>query len=420
MTRAELLAEIRQNLKEAAASIWTDAELYTYMTQVAREIAEREPMKKRANLTLVDYTFDVDISGLTDLYRLFRVEHPIGNNSSEPIWRPHDIFSGTIVRLDLEDVPTITSGVLAGTVTFTKDSRAVAGSGTAFTTALSTHGLNGYLICKSTGTKYYQVAEVTSDTALTLFEPFDETTGADTVNVTKYRSYDSCARIYYGGTYTIDGTTCNLPAKLSNAEILGVVAKAATEYASNYLQVKLTAVTTLLTSSSALTGTMATRITQALDDIGKDRTNLATNLTGYVNTLADIETALDSVTTYVSAAATNVNTVQPGGNLASKYTEMGKAAVQEAQQRMEKAKSYLESAKTSHDSLDIATQELAAAASIASEAESFMKQAEQSINVVNIVNSYKAWAQGKYQEYERELAKLGRVDDGIIRRGVRG
>jgi hypothetical protein len=215
MTAAEILAAVRQNLKEATELIWQDEELALYQAQVLREMATHEGLLKRANLAVVQYTPEFDISPLT-YFRVLRVEYPVGTAQ----WRQFNQF-GSIVSMDLATVPDITSGTLAGTVTFTAGSRTISGSGTLFTTELSA----GDLIGHHSGTKYYQIAYITSNTSLTLVEPFEETTATDTVSTTKYRDSSSCARVHYTGGYTVS-TASDLPLKYDEILKLGIVANA--------------------------------------------------------------------------------------------------------------------------------------------------------------------------------------------------
>jgi len=260
MTSAEIIAAARVLLKETGTGIWSDTNLGNYLTDAIREISNKEPLKKFVNLAVIEYTNRINISSLTDLIRIIpqnEVEFPVGNPGYKPIYRD-TILVGDELELQLNDIPTITDGTLTGTVTFTKDSRAVTGSGTAFTTELS-YGIDGDFLCLSNGTKWYQVAYVTSATALTLAEEFGETTATDTVNVTKYRQNDSVVRICYGAKYTVS-TTSDMPQKMDQCAILGVVAKAAMAHIGYYgftdVETELDAADTNLTNAASKSPTV--------------------------------------------------------------------------------------------------------------------------------------------------------------------
>lgn len=416
LSSANLITAARVGLREAAASIWSDAEMTSWCAQVAREISRKVGLPKRANLSIIEYTKDVDLGSLSYI-DLLRVEYPIGNDSYEPIWRGYTQFGSTLT-LDIDAVPTITDGTLTGTVTWAPNYRTVTGSGTLFTEELT----EGYLIqvgkVADAAYKWYSIAEIVDDTHLTLNEIFEESTTADTVSLTKYRDSNSCVRVYYTADYTVS-TTSDMPAQYDEIAILGIVAHAATEYASNYAQVKLTDVTSKLSSASTSAGNISARITQAVADLTSGRTNLVTEWAAYSLVLNDVETALDAIDTDLASARTNVAVTSAGGNLSAKYTETARTLVQETQQRIDKARSHLDAAKTNHDYIDIAAQELSGAASYANQAQSYITQAEQSINVSGLVRQYQTWANMKYQEYQVALNRIGRFSDKVIYPGVR-
>jgi hypothetical protein len=208
MNRTQLLETIRNNLCEPTASIWTNDYLQDTINQVVAEVSRREPLYKTAWLPITEYTCDVDISSLTSLVDVIKVEYPASNHGYQPAYRYYTRTDKTIT-IDLDTIPTLTKGTLTGTITFTKGSRTVTGSGSLFTTQLYSNfdDGNGYLIGVSSGSKFYQVAHIDSDTSLTLASVFEEATVTDTVSVTKYRDHESCAKIHYGKEYTYDSTT---------------------------------------------------------------------------------------------------------------------------------------------------------------------------------------------------------------------
>jgi len=410
MVRTDVVAAVRQALKEPTTVAWTDAELGVILDNVLLEMAKEEPLLKRANLAIEQYTTDVEASSLS-AFNIVRVEYPVGNGSYTPILRRYTPF-GTTLKLDLATVPTITSGVLTGTVTFTIGSRSITGSGTLFTTELE----EGDLIGKSGGTKYYQVAEVVSATALTLVESFEETGGADTI--ARYRDSESCARIIYGGAYTVS-TTTNLPIRHDATMVLGVVGHAATEYGANYLQLKMKGITDTLSTASTATGNLSARVTQAITDLSTGRTNIGTNLAAYSSALSDVETSLDAIDTDLASARTVINTQNIGGPVAMGYANLAQTSTAEAKGRLEKAVSYLESAKTNSAYQTLAAQELAAGLTYINQTDGYIKYIGESINTNAIVRAYQGWANLKWTEYQKALGKMGRMADSVHCAGVR-
>lgn len=405
MTSAEVLAAVRNELRESAASNWADAEIALWQAQILRQMADKDPLLKRANLAIIEYTKDVDVSALT-WRNIEGVEYPVGNGYAPPIWRSYDLFGSNLV-LDIETVPTITDGTLTGTVTFTVSSRSVTGSSTLFLTELEA----GDLICKAAGTKYYQVAEVVSNTALTLVEPFEETSGADTVDSTKYRDYLSCARIHYGGSYTVS-TTSDLPLKYDETLICGIVGYAATEYASNYIQIKMADITTKLASASTTlsgTGKAIDQIVLAVADLETHRGNVSDMVTAFGTAIADTEAMLDAVTTDLASGRALIDSINQGGDVAGKYARYGEINTEAAKARIEHAKSYMDKSKVNESYLANVTQELGAASNYIGTAKSYVDQAEQSANSGVLVRSYQGWANMKYAEYQDNLKKMGRV-----------
>ncbi len=271
-------------LNDTSNAIFTDTILGYALANVVRDISIKRPLDKRVILPFTQYTTEVDISSLTIIDdENMKVEWPIGKGAYDYALRNYLRF-GTNITVDLSEAPTVTSGTLTGTVTFTQNSRAISGSGTAFLTELK----EGYLIGKSGGTAFYSIAKIVSDTSLVLNEPFLETGGADTVDVTKYRDSESAVRIYYGGAYTVS-TTSDMPAKYDQLAILGVEAYCAMAYITGQLRTIQALATTDFASARDKVGT---------NNVGGDEAGK------YVN-IADAEnksgTKVDSYRAYAQA-----------------------------------------------------------------------------------------------------------------------
>lgn len=406
MTSANIITAARVNLQEAVASRYSDANLSSWLSQVVREIARKSPLRKRANLAIVEYTKEVDLSSLAYIDDI-AVEYPVGNGTNKPVFRGYQQY-GSSIALDLQATPTITDGTLTGTVTFTQNSRTVTGSGTAFATELS----DGDLICKGkvadAAYKWYQIAKVVDATTLTLVEPFEESSGDDTVSLTKYRDSYSCVRVYYGGEYTVS-TTSDMPAKYDEIAILGVVAHAASDYAGDYLADTMVDVTSKISSAATAVGNASARITQAVTDLGTVRVDIEADLTSFAGALADVETDLDQANTDLTSGRAVIDSVNTGGDVTGGYGNYAQIEIMNARQRLEKARSYLESAKTSKDYVDYATIELNAANQYVNQATGYIGLITQEINSGILVSAFHRWAQLRWSEYQKALNNIGYV-----------
>lgn len=113
--------------------------------------------------------------------------------------------TGTV---ECTDSSTGNSSYNTGTATFTQNSTAVAGSGTAWLTNAEPGDLIGV---GASPTKWYKISDVTSDTAITLFEPFAEATASGSAYVIKQTktvtgsSTDWLSNIYAGDQISFDG-----------------------------------------------------------------------------------------------------------------------------------------------------------------------------------------------------------------------
>ena len=253
MTSANIVTAARVNLQEAAASIWSDANMTLWATQVVREISRKARPSKRTNLSIVEYTNEVDLGSLT-YFDIEKIEYPVGLDPDDAIYVDWKQIGQTLQLLET-DIPTITDGTLTGTVTWVPGSRSVSGASTLFTTELE----EGYLIqvgkVADAAYKWYTVLDIISATSLILMEPFEEATTADTISLTKYRDKNSCVRLSYTGEYTVT-TTSDMPAAYDELAILGVVAHAAQEFAAGRCVKKLTDIETDLTSARTVINTI--------------------------------------------------------------------------------------------------------------------------------------------------------------------
>ncbi len=383
----------------------TTTYLSAKVTQTANEISTVHPLAKRCNLAIISNTWDVDLSLLT-YSRIREVFHPADSEDN----RDFDEY-GTTLKVQMDNVPvTIVSGALTGTVTFTINSRSVTGSGTAFTTELQV----GYLLCKGkvadAAFKYYSIAYITSDTALTLAEPFEEASGADTVSLTKYRAPSSCLRINYDGIYTVS-TSSDMPQRFDDLLVMGTVAHAATEYAAGKAATNLTDVTAKIVLAAAeitTSGKAAAQLILAVSDILAARTSFnTTNATVIGTDLTAIGTALDNCLADLDSGLALANTVNVGGEtVTTKYTEAARADVEEARARTDKVRAYIDVTKPN---LDMAVQELQATTGYINSATTYLQMADRDINASQLISSYKSWAQMKWMEYQTGLRNIRKI-----------
>lgn len=423
MNRSWLIAAIRapHNLNDSAESTWTAANLNNIFDDVLVEITEKRALKKSAILPLTQYTKSVDISSLSRLVKLYNVEYPVGNANLTPVYRGfarHD----TYIDLDLNYIPTIYyrssggqtegTGTLTGTLTFTKGSRAVTGSGTDFETELHSNVDHTYgdLVCVSSGSRYYQVAHITDDTNLTLDEPFEEETVTDTEDATLHRTYKGAAKVHYGKEYTCTRSKVNFIGSGLNDLTVGVNFSGTSE---KHYRVKINSAGTPDTykystdggttwsdaancsASETVIGSLlsitfgATTGHTANDywewyakpsDVPPEVENVlikgvvANAALQYASFLTDAETALDRVYgTYQDTGDNLINAINVGGsNAPMLYAQYAQISMEEAKGRISKAKEY------------------------------------------------RAWGALKYQEYQRDLSKLYRFSDHIKRNYPRG
>jgi hypothetical protein len=224
MNRSGIIATVRQKLLDEFASgttqKWADDELNILLDDCLVEVSQYSPNIVREVLVTLGDSKELDIEDVADLLWIDKVEYPV-DQSPRSYCGFYPIDNKTI-ELDTSTTPESgASGVLAGTVTFNHGSTAVTGSGTTFTSLAA-----GYHIKKSTGSRWYRIASVTSATALVLDEVCRETTGADTINVTQYCT-DEVAYLYCAKVHTLTDAVNTLTPALERLLVLGVAGQAA-------------------------------------------------------------------------------------------------------------------------------------------------------------------------------------------------
>jgi len=217
LIKADALTQAKHHLK--ASDYWTDGQLGAFCDDVVRDLSMRVPLGQKTPLPIISTTRTVDISVLSSLVRVLRVETPA--DTVPPDWRNWDIV-GDILRIALDSAPSVTETLLTGTVTFTADDATLSGVGTAFETEVEA----GNFIKRSTETTWYKVLSITSDTELEFTEDYASgDTGDDTINVTPCRTKASMAYIYWGKLHTV-GAASTLDDKYDRLLVQGILAYA--------------------------------------------------------------------------------------------------------------------------------------------------------------------------------------------------
>ncbi len=341
-----------------------------------------------------------------ELLKIFGAEYKIGGYPSN--FRNWD-RRGDFLTLRISSIPTITSGTLTGTLTFTKDSNAVSGSGTLFTTELT----ENYCIRASAGTHWYRVIKVVSTTSLIIDEQFTEATVADDSDKTLYRDSASCMYLHYGRGYTVS-TTTDMPTKMDDIAILGVVSYAANEWSSYSIQARVIAGIAKIANAVTEVGSVGARITQAVDDLALGKVYLETNLVSLTTDLTSMTARVEAAVEYLATGDDLINTANLGGTQAAQtYAQYAGVELDNATEYLERAKGYIASSTSSKDYVDYATGELNAANAYLSKATNYLNMIEQEVNISKVAESYGVWATRKMSEYHRALGRLGRVEDSV-------
>jgi len=218
LNKSQIRDAIEFQLKDSSNQTWVTEEIDAAIERVVREVSKAEPKLEYTYLPIDQYTRFVNINSLTGLINIIanRVEWPYG--ASSPNFRNYT-EKGNRLELRLRTVPTITEDTLDGTVTFTKDSSTVSGSSTSFKSVLQ----DGYFIRVSSGTHWYRIAKVVSDTELTLENSFEEDTVNDDEN-TVYRDGEGCVCVCWGKPYSLTESASDIPPELEEIVITGGVA----------------------------------------------------------------------------------------------------------------------------------------------------------------------------------------------------
>ncbi len=207
LTSAQLIDRCEEILEDSSNAVFTAASISSQLQDDLKKVSYYSPWMVRQSLFARDGSRELDISTIDNLRYVDVVEYPV--DKDERYFRNFSEYHNTL-RMDIGAKPSagtqdrdvlLTTGTekqtLTGTVTFTANSTAVTGSGTAFTSELQV----GYYISPTSLTAWYRVAIITDDTNLILAEVVKTNDdGADTADSTYYwfrPVYLYCAKNHY-------------------------------------------------------------------------------------------------------------------------------------------------------------------------------------------------------------------------------
>lgn len=207
--RADIRQKLRDEFVATTTSEWKDDEIDVQIQQTLEELSRALPYETRESFYATEDSLDIDISTITNLLQIVKVECPIGTPIAFSTW-------GDWLTMEIDTAPADAAhGTLTGTITFTLGDKTVTGVGALFTTEIK----SGDYIAKSTGTRWYTVESITSATELELTTgSFD--TGADIASVTKYA--EAPVYVYCHKIHTLDDDSSTLKPNQEELLIKGV------------------------------------------------------------------------------------------------------------------------------------------------------------------------------------------------------
>jgi hypothetical protein len=202
-------------LEDSGNALWSETILDGMIRDCLREMSSLVPLKETETVHARDDSYELDISGLTDVLWIDYAEWEIDQDPLEF----HNVRQITNNRaiMEVEATPSAhADGQLTGTITFSDSSKAISGSGTAFTTELEV----GDWIKKSSSATWHRVAFIADTTNLTLAtEVATADDGADTADKTDYWHSPvrlHCAKVHRLNEMTTLTGVVNLTAGYAN------------------------------------------------------------------------------------------------------------------------------------------------------------------------------------------------------------
>lgn len=389
---------IREKLRDADPSdrLWTEEALEAHVQEAVRDISRFCPRERKFAVKTIADTRDVSVADLDDLVEVFRVENPVGYT---PRYFHNWERFGDVLTLDIEGTFDDDETTLTGTLTFSKDSTAVTGSGTAFESECTA----GQFIRRSTDTLCYRIASVTSDTALVLAEEYQGTSGADTEDATCYRGTDEVAYVWYGAQHEMGGSSGSLPARLDELAIKGGAAYAALDFAGKG-RAQIQDAFDKLTDVDTALDNVATRIAAAVTDLTTGAASIGLKATEANTAIGNMTARLTQAIADIASARTYMNKVNVGGpNVPEEYLGAGGRELNTALSYLDQAKGYLAEDQPAAEYATYAARELGNAGGYVSEARGHLSMASSRFNGANLIAGYHRWALAELEAFKAEL-----------------
>lgn len=378
---------------------WKDDEVDEIIFQCVREISDQKPLVVVEALPTTANSKVIELSSLSGIREVKQLEYPI--NKVPRKFRNINWIDSETIEIDTTLTPNAgTKSTLTGTVTFTKQSAAITGSGTAFTTELE----SGDVIRKSTGTRWYQVYSVTDDTNLVLREPVhSEDNGADTADVTQYVN-EACF-VYLEKDHVINETKSTLTPQMERIVIDGAPAYLASNWV-NKMRGQITLAIESITDIASTLTSVGGRLTKAVSDLNTGRDNIGYKLTEAVAALDGIEAEITRATADMTRARPLINTVTLGQNPETDYMSMAARELQVAQTKLGEARGYLDTDQPARERADYAAREMQAANTYLGQGNGYFRQLNARLQISGAISSYQAWGDRKLAVYKNEIRDL--------------
>jgi hypothetical protein len=399
-----VVTDVRLGLRDSVAigvdNDFSDDELKSIVDDVLVEVSDASPYQVvETALTLANSKI-LDISEITDLLEIDRVEYPVGSSPRE--YHSFDLIDNETIELDMGSgfSNTGTSSTLTGTVTFTSGSATVTGSSTLFSSELAA----GNFIKPSGGTRWYRIYSIASNTSLTLEETVKAAdTGADTVSLTQYRDY--VARIYCNKLHLLTLSSSTLNPKEERVVILGSVAKAASTWMQTARDRRVEAVTRIADVNTSIDN-MSARVTQALADLAAGRLEIDDERANATTAIDSMSARIEEAIADLAAGRPYINKINIGGNPQNDYNNMAARELQNANTALGQARGYLSESTTSSRFRESAATELQSANTYLAQAGGYTRELTSQINVGRAVIGLQGIVDRLNAEYRNSLKTI--------------
>lgn len=373
---------VRDQLQDVASGteVWTDLEIADHVQRAIKDVSQYRPYLRETVLVIQDDSKDIDISSLSDRVYIDRVDYyPDRTDRRWRNWTEH----GDWLTMDLDWTPSIdTVGTLTGTITFTKGSQTVTGSGSDFDGELTA---KDHYIRASAGTNWYRVLNIASDTSLTIDRPFMETTVTDTVSLTQYRDYTEVARIYWAGMHTVTTTASTLPTELEQLVVDGACAYTLRAYASEAREMLDDSQDAIALANTQL-DLINAQMTLLVADVALGRSDIEKQITAAATAIGKVITNTAAADTYMNTGDDFIPTVNVGSNVAGGYLSYAQGEMQQAMNYLQEYQAHItEGGKIIGEDLAVASGELRAVQGYIQNAGGFFSEAASEVRTAQAI-----------------------------------